>query len=100
MATGPEINTMLTISTAHISPQTREEWQETLDTNSYQTNEDFVIYGKDGYGFFMYITNKTGEHTTNKTLKKIIEFAVDYNADIICFDSDGPTIDSLKKYED
>lgn len=89
-----EIDSMLTVSTAHIKAETAKLLED-------ESIEGVTVYKKDIYGWFIYIDiNNSGISETNLVdLNNIIHFALDQGCSIICIDRDGDTIDGLAVYE-
>lgn len=89
-----EIDSMLTVSTAHIKA-------ETAKLLEHESVEGVTVYKKDIYGWFIYIDiNNSGISETNLVdLNNIIHFALNQGCSIICIDRDGDTIDGLAIYE-
>lgn len=94
---------MVTISTGHLSPGTINRWTKSLDRDGYilDGKTGLAIYGKEGYGFFVYLPVKYKSNSCQKDIyNNIISFAEEVNADIICFDCDGPKVEGLPFYEE
>lgn len=89
-----EIDSMLTVSTAHIKAETAKLLED-------ESIEGVTVYKKDIYGWFIYIDiNNSGIGETNLVdLNNIIHFALNQGCSIICIDRDGDTIDGLAVYE-
>lgn len=95
-----EICQLATISTCHITPKTRERWTNIIADDGYVFDTNYVIYDKDGFGFFMYITNNKISNNQTDDINDLMRFATDIGVDIICLDSDGPQVNGLTYYED
>ena len=67
-----EIDRMLTISTAHISPKTRALLDEPQDI---EILDKAVVYNKGEYGWFIYPTEHAGTHPLPADLQACINFA-------------------------
>lgn len=86
-----EIDQMITLSTAHIRPETGK-W-----INSYI--ETLPVYRKDGYGWFINTRQLTVNTEVPSDLNKVIMFCIDNNYEILCLDRDAGKIDCLPVYE-
>lgn len=95
-----EICQIATISTCHVTPETRERWTNIIADDGYVFDTNYVIYDKDGFGFFMYITTNKISDDQSDDINNLMQFANNINADIICLDSDGPQVNGLACYED
>ena len=101
MANEFDIAKLITLSTAHITDKTSvlldKEWKE----NNFQ----IAVYDKNGYGFFIYISEGTKEKAFDdssdlpKDLKDCIKFAVEKECEWLCLDCDAEPIDELPKYD-
>ena len=86
-----EIEKMITLSTAHLSEQTRQL------LNDDET--ELVIYPKNGYGWFIYLDKLIQQpNKLPKDLQDCIELAQQMNCTILCFDRDADTTSCLKQY--
>ena len=95
-----ETGKIVTISTAHLKPETREFWDDCLlDTNGCFGTYDYTLYAKGGYGYFLYPENIVSEETVQDIID-ILQFAHAVNADIVCLDADGPRVSGLATYDD
>lgn len=86
-----ELDRMITLSTAHIRPETGK-W---IDSNI----ETLPVYRKDGYGWFIFTQQVSVNSEIPPDLKKVIMFGLVNNYEILCLDGDAGTIDSLPVYE-
>lgn len=94
-----QLDTMLTLSIAHISPYVNGVLHSMADND--EGFDGFVVYLKDNVGFFLY-PNETGTFPESesfpKCLRDIFKLANSVNATIICLDSDGRTVEGLMAY--
>lgn len=96
-----DIQQMITLSTTHLPEDVlnnlfKDVAQYGID--AYKKSDD------DGdYGLFIYITdNNTPQDTpqdTPQALKAVMEYAINKNCSVICFDSDGQIIHDLPTYK-
>lgn len=93
-----EIDRMLTISTAHISPSTRKH----LDDPEWCADDlcGAVIYPKGEYGWFVYPVNNDLDETMPTDLQACINFAKANNCSVLCLDRDGYEVSDLPVYSD
>lgn len=96
-----ETSKLVTISSGHISPETKTIWEDIISDQGYVSYADanMIIYDKDGFGYFVYITEKNTSKDYSKDINDLMIFAKETNADIICLDSDGPVVKELPYYE-
>ena len=104
-----EIAKMLTISTAHVSPDTIKDLDRvsshTLSTDLLSCNIPFAVYRKSEYGYFVYITEESmdraiiGELCPRDLLKAAI-FAGEHECNILCLDRDGEILPELTDYSE
>lgn len=97
-----EVTKTVTLSTAHISPRTREMVRRAISSDDL----GLPVYAKGEYGWFLYLDKRTLK------LNEICAYAPDLaqvidwlwrlvpDAGILCFDSDGPEEEGLPKYDD
>lgn len=96
----PEINEMMTISTAHISSGTEEMLDE---SDTWQCG--LSAYKKDQYGWFIHVPSKNDmdpgffEHIPDD-LAACMKLAQDHRCAWLCFDCDGPQVKGLQIYEE
>lgn len=92
-----EIDKMLTLSTAHISPETRK-W---LDSESKTDSSCLTVYKKRGFGWFIYLPEcKSDTNELPDDLLKCCELAADTECLVLCFDSDAIPLPYLPEYGD
>lgn len=88
-----QLSFMLTLSTAHICPDTAELLDaEALDSNHLQY---LPVYSKDEYGWFIYLSSY---HLADKPqvpedLRACIEYAQNLGCEILCLDRDGEQVE-------
>lgn len=96
------IQKMMTLSMAHISPQTR------IMLDAYADNGTFyglAYYRKDEYGYFIYINEAEFRDSgmrleqAAKDLWTVVDFALACDCTILCLDSDEETIPNLTVYQ-
>ncbi|MBD5585169.1 MAG: hypothetical protein HDQ88_08805 [Clostridia bacterium] len=101
----PEIGTIMTVSTAHLTPNTLKRL-ETADMYD-STFANIACYPKildgENIGWFIYpcIPSSQIHEDIPEDLKAILDLAEFCNASVICLDSDGPIVDrflGLKAY--
>lgn len=92
-----EIDRMLTISTAHISPKTRALLDEPQDI---EVLDKAVVYKKGEYGWFIYPTEHAGTHPLPADLQACIDFTKAHGCSVLCLDRDGYEIPDLPVYDD
>lgn len=101
---------MLTISTAHITPETAKLLNELATGKTKSANniitENIAVYTKDTYGWFIYCVNHVpyklkdpNDKNKYKDLRNIIELAHDIDCDIICLDCDYEPLPYLPTYD-
>lgn len=89
----PEINKVMTISTAHISKETEKALSE--------DNVGVTVFPKGEYGYFVYLTDwqRYGMNDP-EDLKQCIQYAQDYGCELLCIDRDAETMEpDLPVYE-
>ena len=87
-----EISKIVTISTAHIRPQTAQ-WID------YENN-NLIFYNKDEYGWFFHINkNMLNDKNIPEDLMNVFKFVCDIGYEWLCLDSDGLIVEELKTYE-
>lgn len=101
--TNLEVSKILTLSTAHLSRETREN----MSRDTFNNEVEPTIYPKTlfgiNYGWFVYFNNsdETRMHDLPDDLKAAIRFAGSIkNCDVICFDADAKPIKQLPTYPD
>lgn len=103
-----EISKMMTLSTAHIAPNTAKDLEKTarceFPLNMLSCNVPFPVYKKGDYGYFIYVTEDTisdaliGDFCPSDLLDVAI-YAENNGCNLLCLDGDGPTVPDLKTYE-
>lgn len=98
-----EISKMLTISTAHVTEDICERLAARADHDP-RYNIPFVVYRKDEFGYFIYVTKDTLEDALKEgscpeVLLDVVKFAVKHGCKLLCLDRDGPTVPELKTHE-
>lgn len=90
-----EITSMLTLSTSHLYPNTADILEKG------EKIPGVVIYRKDDYGWFLYLSNVELGNLTDMPddLSNIILFAFKHKCSWLCLDRDGDTTDKLEQYE-
>ena len=86
-----ESDTMITLSTGHIS----EETSKILDNDELN---GINVYKKGEYGWIIYILDEKQENSLKalpKDLEEVIRFARDKKSKIICLDRDAEAVKSL-----
>lgn len=110
-----ELNTMLTMSTAHITADTRRLLDEEPDTNQMQ----LTVYPKCCVGWYIYLCGLqevmqldnpskdmpegygfAGYKSIPDDLVKCMIFAIQAGADILCFDEDAIPYPYMQQYDD
>lgn len=98
----PEISTLMTLSTGHISLETFEQLMNESEDNTF----GLCVYPKGPdfeFGLFLYLTeDKTSKpefSTYPQDLQDIIRYTLDNNCTILCLDCDGPFVAGLKAYD-
>lgn len=97
----PEISKMLTISTAHICPGTWDILESEGNDRCETRFSALSVYPKSDYGCFIYISGLDDalEIDFPADLLDVVKFAIDHGCNMLCIDSDGPTVPELKTYE-
>lgn len=94
----PEIDRMLTLSTAHISPETVKKLR-----NNPETDELCVtVYPKAGFGWYVYFSGLPQSTIARlpEDLKVCITAAQNMDCAVLCFDCDASPLAYLPVYED
>lgn len=101
-----EITKMLTLSTAHIRPETGKALEIEADTNDM----GLTVYDKGGsgetYGWFIMLTQDAteeyrkaaNENKLPRDLYNCIALALDMDCEILCLDCDGPVMPYLTQH--
>lgn len=94
------ITCMLTLSTAHLSPETRK----LMSDMRFVERADVSIYSKSMFGYefgwFVYTEAPDPEGNLPRDLQACIEYALARDCKLICFDRDAEPIGKLPTYED
>lgn len=94
-----EIDRMLTISSLHVSADTKDLLDQAVDDNE----EDPMppVYEKQGYGWFVACDFDNEETWDNypADLVQCMELAKENGCFWLCLDADGPRVDTLKIFE-
>jgi hypothetical protein len=93
-----EISKMLTISTAHITPETYDG----IVCAYFDGDDEYITYPfylKDGYGWFICTDENYANESNPECIKDCMKFAREHGCDWLCLDSDGPIVDGLPVYE-
>ena len=99
----PELNSLITISTAHIKQSTRQFLDDECDAEKAKTG--LPVYEKKTigkqHGWFIYINDilTITRNMLPDDLIECIDFANDYHASILCLDSNGPVMPQLIDYD-
>lgn len=97
MSTKLDIAKILTLSTAHIKPETATM----LDNEPNTDNLNLSVYNKARYGWFIYVDSvidDTLDHLP-EDLKDCIAFAKEQECEWLCLDADGEEIEELNTYQ-
>ena len=94
------ITCMLTLSTAHLSPETRA----LMSDARFVERADVSIYGKNmfgqEFGWFVYTDTQEPEGNLPGDLEVCIKYALARNCGLICFDRDAELVGELPAYVD
>ncbi len=93
-----DISRILTISTEHITEETSKLLAVEPDTNEIGLS----VYQKADYGWFIHVPEYVRELEDTSCpadLYKCMFYAHENGCEWLCLDSDGETVDELKKYE-
>ena len=88
------ISKMLTLSTAHLKPETRDF----LILESIKGYYGLSVYSNE-YGFFIYVDEDNEFNNIPNDLSDCLQLAKDNDCEWIKFDRDELPIDNLKVYE-
>lgn len=111
----PEITSLMTLSTAHISAQTMDLLQEaTRCVNARLDDAGIAVYAKaqacgtpdapnnECYGWFVYLPRvipAVSKSDLPADLLGVLQYARNHGCQVLCLDSDGPIISALKTYD-
>lgn len=94
-----EIAKMLTLSTAHITPETAKRLDKFVERGERSDDLDGIVaYGKADYGWFIFV----GDAKTRglpADLKYLVNVAYNNDCLWLCLDRDGDTVDDLISYD-
>lgn len=92
-----DITKILTLSTAHIKPETAIALDNEPNTNKFGLS----VYAKAGYGWFIYIGSVIDDAFDHlpEDLKACVAFTKKQNCEWLCLDTDGEEVDELKTYQ-
>ena len=94
----PEVSRMLTLSTAHLTPETI--WKL---TNNPETDElCMTVYPKSEFGWFVYFSGipQSSIDALPKDLRACVYTAQNLNCDVLCFDCDAEPLGYLDVYSE
>lgn len=94
----PEIDRMLTLSTAHISPETVKKLRNNPETDELC----MTVYPKAGFGWYVYFSGLPQSTIARlpEDLKVCITAAQNMDCAVLCFDCDASPLAYLPVYED
>lgn len=97
MNTKLDIAKILTLSTAHIKPETATMLDNEPNTDSLGLS----VYAKARYGWFIYVDSVSDDALDHlpKDLKACIAFAKEQKCEWLCLDGDGEEIEELNMYQ-
>lgn len=97
MNTKLDIAKILTLSTAHIKPETATM----LDNEPNTDDLGLSVYNKAGYGWFIYIDSVIDDAFDHlpQDLTACIAFAKKQECEWLCLDADGEEIEELNIYQ-
>lgn len=88
-----EIDSLLTLSTSHIKPSTREWLNNRLD------EDDLVVYEKEEYGWFILVNDLLNYSQLPEDLRDVLNFCQQQKCTWLCLDRDGGECCNLPVYE-
>lgn len=93
-----EIQQLASISTIHVSRQTRE----LLDVETQQpTDPQYVAYDKDGYGYILFLDPcAKPDGKTPADLQAVLDYCRERGVTVIDLDEVSPEVDGLPRYEE
>lgn len=97
LAERPEICTMLTLSTAHLTPETVAK----LTANPETDELCLTVYPKNQFGWYVYFSGLPQSMLNNlpDDLMLAVQTARNLNCDALCFDCDAEPLSYLPVYE-
>lgn len=91
--------TMITLSTAHIT----EETSHLLDDEWVVDKWGLIVYAKGSYGWFIHIPEdvdfSTEDCKTPQDLRRCIQYTINVDCEWLCLDRDGDIVDELPTYD-
>lgn len=96
-----EISKIMTISTANVSPETREMLDEIVKNyaDGRDPEPDLLVIAKLGYGWFVFADIEPPEHTP-EDLAMCMNAARQDGCEWLCLDRDGEVLEGLPAYWD
>lgn len=111
----PEIQSLMTLSTAHVSIPTIALLQEaTRSVNARLDDAGIAVYAKaqacgtpdapnnECYGWFVYLPRvipAVSKSDLPTDLLGVLQYAQNHGCQVLCLDSDGPIVSTLKTYD-
>lgn len=98
----PELSTMLTLSSAHLSKEDAARL-DTISDGLYDLDYDITVYRKGDFGWFVSLPDPSVSLaqallSSDSSLRDCILFARKFGASWIEFDRDGPQLSDLPRY--
>lgn len=93
-----ETDLMLTLSTAHLSPETRQKLKDNPETDELCV----TVYPKSGFGWYVYF-NGLPKNTIDNLPEDIlacVRVAQNAGCTVLCFDCDAEPVPYLSAYQD
>lgn len=105
-----EIDKMLTLSTAHITPHTGGLLDEYLRRREHEFDGDIEqnfdgcsVYPKADYGWFIYVDDAKDDPAVFDKLPAdfayLVDYALSHDCKWLCLDRDGDVVDDLISYD-
>lgn len=96
----PDIDKVMTVSTAHLSEETRT----LMEDPEFLNNTLLAIYPKTAFGqtfgWYVYtLYDLNDDETIPDDLRTVMQYAKDAHCKLVCFDRDHATCANLKTYE-
>lgn len=104
ISTNLEMHSMLCLSTAHISHETRDMLDVVCDFNATDELSGLAVYEKYGFGWFLPVDANLQAYDEGDIknmpgdLVEALRFAYRQGADWLMLDCDGPVVEQLKDY--
>ncbi|MGX1195802.1 DUF5983 family protein [Metabacillus sp. SLBN-84] len=95
-AAAREIQSMMTLSTAHVKAETADLLQEASHNGLFV--ENISVYEKGEFGYFIYLDPETIAHSLPEDLKQVLEHARRHHCEVLVLDRDGPVEEELEQY--